>query len=288
MSVVLSPLPKMRFFDDDGLPLDGGKLYTYELGTTTPLTTYQDLNGTYPNANPVILDSEGRCSVWLDAPCTFVLYDKNDVLTSDGGDVDPITGFVQEEDLTAYYTKAECDYRYYTQAEVDAIVVGGGSIRTLKPGDYIDTAGDTAPAGSLVCDGAEYSRTTYDDLYTVIGDRYGEGNGTTTFNVPDWRGLFPRCKDGGAGVDPNAADRTDSGDGTEGDNVGTLQEDDYKSHQHKNYGDSANINTTSVLAGTQAFVKNLTPVYNSGVSTEASGGDETRPKNMYQLRCIVY
>lgn len=61
----LSPTPKLQFFGTDGLPLVGGKLYTYAAGTTTPLATYTDHTGNTANTNPVILDSAGEANVWL-------------------------------------------------------------------------------------------------------------------------------------------------------------------------------------------------------------------------------
>lgn len=62
---VLSPLPKMQFFDANGEPLVGGKLYTYAAGTTTPLATYTSSSGAVSNTNPVILDARGEANVWL-------------------------------------------------------------------------------------------------------------------------------------------------------------------------------------------------------------------------------
>jgi hypothetical protein len=58
-----------QFFDDNGDPLSGGKLYSYDAGTTTPATTYTSSTGSVPNANPIVLDAAGRVSdaVWLDA-----------------------------------------------------------------------------------------------------------------------------------------------------------------------------------------------------------------------------
>lgn len=74
----LAPLAKQRWFDADGAPLAGGKLYTYEAGTTTPKATYVDRNGT-PNTNPVIMDSEGYADVWIDSGYyKFVLKDSLD------------------------------------------------------------------------------------------------------------------------------------------------------------------------------------------------------------------
>ena len=84
---ILTPPPKMQFFDSNGDPLSGGKLYTYEAGTTTPLETYTDYEGLTPNANPVLLDSNGQASVWLGTDkYKFVLYNASDVLQPDGGD----------------------------------------------------------------------------------------------------------------------------------------------------------------------------------------------------------
>lgn len=53
----------------------------------------------------------------------------------------------------------------------------------------------------LFCDGREISREAYPDLFEAIGTTYGEGDGTTTFNIPDRRGYFGRCLDAGAEVD---------------------------------------------------------------------------------------
>lgn len=73
--------PKLQFFDDNGDPLVGGKLYAYEAGTSTPQDTYTDQAGASPNDNPIILDSRGECSVWLDdANYKFTLYDADDNL----------------------------------------------------------------------------------------------------------------------------------------------------------------------------------------------------------------
>lgn len=62
-----------QFFDDNGNPLSGGLLYTYEAGTTTPQTTYTDSNGNVANANPIVLDAAGRVpyQVWLIGTATY-------------------------------------------------------------------------------------------------------------------------------------------------------------------------------------------------------------------------
>lgn len=77
---VLTPSPKMQFFDINGDPLVGGKVYTYEAGTTTPLATYTDNTGAFTNPNPVILNARGEASIWLGAGIyKFRLTDANDV-----------------------------------------------------------------------------------------------------------------------------------------------------------------------------------------------------------------
>lgn len=72
-------------------------------------------------------------------------------------------------------------------------------------GVIMSFAGATAPAGFLICDGSAVSRTTYADLFAVIGTTYGAGNGSTTFNLPDLRGEFIRGADAGRGIDPGRA-----------------------------------------------------------------------------------
>lgn len=52
-------------------------------------------------------------------------------------------------------------------------------------------AGSAAPAGWLMCDGRAVSRAAYPELFSVIGTTYGAGDGSTTFNVPDFRGKMP-------------------------------------------------------------------------------------------------
>lgn len=61
------PVPRQQFFDNNGDPLAGGLLYAYLAGTTTPADTYANVSLTTPNANPVVLDSSGRATIYLDA-----------------------------------------------------------------------------------------------------------------------------------------------------------------------------------------------------------------------------
>jgi hypothetical protein len=73
-----------QFFDDNGVPLAGGKIYTYAAGTTTPQTTYTSYDGLTPNTNPIILDAAGRTpqQIWSTEGLLYkyTVYTSNDVL----------------------------------------------------------------------------------------------------------------------------------------------------------------------------------------------------------------
>ncbi len=152
---------------------------------------------------------------------------------------------------------------------------GSGTIN--PPGSAVAFMGATPPEGWLECNGAAVSRTTFASLFTVISTMYGHGDGSTTFNLPDLRGYFLRGWDHGVGRDPDSASRTDRGDGTTGDNVGTIQDEELKSHAHS-YSQSEYIerfdgNKASATVGTTA-------------STSSVGGNETRPMNVAVMYCI--
>ena len=72
-----------QFLDDNGDPLTGGLLYTYQAGTTTPQATYTSSSGNTPNANPIVLDAAGRVAeeVWLTVGVNykFVLRNSSNV-----------------------------------------------------------------------------------------------------------------------------------------------------------------------------------------------------------------
>ena len=95
MAVFLSPVggAAAQFFTNSGVPLTGGKLYTYAAGTTTPQVTYTSSSGVTAHTNPIILDSAGRVpggEIWINSPpYKFVLNTSADVLIAT---YDNITG----------------------------------------------------------------------------------------------------------------------------------------------------------------------------------------------------
>ena len=84
---------------------------------------------------------------------------------------------------------------------VDADIAPGAAISSSKISGLTGTApptgammlygGTVAPTGWLLCDGSAISRTTQAGIFSVIGTAYGAGDGSTTFNLPDFRGRVP-------------------------------------------------------------------------------------------------
>lgn len=70
-----------------------------------------------------------------------------------------------------------------TVATTPSIVISGG----VPTGMVSQYAGDVAPSGFELCRGQEISRTTFANLFAIIGEKFGVGDGSTTFNVPDIR-----------------------------------------------------------------------------------------------------
>ena len=84
MAVNLSPIGNgFQFFDNNGAPLNAGKIYTYQAGSSTPLATYTSSSGITANANPIILGTSGRPpnDIWLTEGFfyKFILKDSSDV-----------------------------------------------------------------------------------------------------------------------------------------------------------------------------------------------------------------
>lgn len=162
----------------------------------------------------------------------------------------------------------------------------------------------TAPNGYLACDGSAVSRTTYADLFAFLGTMYGVGDGSTTFNLPNYKGMFLRGWANGSSNDPDRSSRTDRGDGTVGDNIGTRQGFINYSHTH-----TASSSTSASGSGGFGWVYpkavetsgatdygygpagisiSASTTTTTTTTVYASGGNETRPINVNVLYCIKY
>lgn len=142
--------------DDDGAILANGTVTAYLAGTTTLETLYEDFDLEEPHANPLTLSASGRAIAFTDERVKLVFHD------SDGNLIRTIDNV----------GTADSD-------------VPTSSSQAIPAGSIIGYGGDTAPAGWLMCDGSAKSRTTYADLFAAIGESYGAGDGSTTFNLPD-------------------------------------------------------------------------------------------------------
>ena len=160
--------------------------------------------------------------------------------------------------------------------------IGSGSL--VPTASVFALATSTVPSGYLECDGAAVSRTTYADLFAAIGTTYGSGNGASTFNVPDLRGEFIRGWDNSRGVDS-------------GRTLGSTQSDENKSHNHTitdpGHNHQVNINVYQQGAGPNASTDMANRAGNTtsststtGISLAASGGTESRPRNVAMMYVI--
>ena len=120
----------------------------------------------------------------------------------------------------------------FTGLGSEAVTVSAGELNGFVGMVAAFAAAPGLPAGWLLCDGQEIVRLDQANLFAFIGTTYGVGDGSLTFNLPDYRGSFLRGQDLGAAVDPDAANRTDRGDGTTGDAIGTKQTAEFESHGH--------------------------------------------------------
>lgn len=141
-------------------------------------------------------------------------------------------------------------------------------MKAVPSGSILYTASNSVPDGWLLCDGTAVSRDEYSDLFAAIGTTYGNGNGATTFNLPDIRGEFIRALDNGRGIDA-------------GRKIGTYQADEFKSHNHISYFAERNLQYPNGVAATDK-----TGSHGGGDDdnpypfTSNTGGDETRPRNI--------
>jgi len=108
-------------------------------------------------------------------------------------------------------------------------------------GTIVEFGGENAPIDWLMCDGQEVSRTTYSELFAVIGTIYGEGDGSTTFNLPDYRGKV------GIGLDSTDTD-FDSIGNTGGEKEHLLVKDEIPGHSH-----SVNVTKSTGGDGTGSY-----------------------------------
>ena len=172
-------------------------------------------------------------------------------------------------------------YKPNELGELQKVVINAGV------GFVLPFYGEVAPPGTLACDGSEVSREAYSELFAVLGTKAGAGDGSTTFNLPDFRGDFIRCVGG------NAAE------------LGVEQEDAIRNfngilHNMVFDGMSDGVKVEGIFqkgstSGIRRYYQALTTgecYYRQSILCYASGSvptaTENRPVNVALLWCIIY
>ncbi|CAB4168989.1 Phage tail collar domain containing protein [uncultured Caudovirales phage] len=279
MTAYTLPNPYPAFFDTDGQPLENGYVWVGQVGLdpqTNPLATFYDAALTIPAQQPLrtlngyLVRNGSPAKVFTNAAdFSILVQDKNAQLV-----------YTATESLASIdaYNKAETDALLATKASIASVYLKAETYSRLEVNNLVSAVATpagavmgfflaSAPAGWLACNGSAQNPATYPALFGAIGNTYG-GNGTTTFLLPDLRGEFLRGLDAGRNVD---AGRT----------LGSFQADEFKSHLHT---ETHNVEAVSGFTNYSSEGGNwLNEVTQN---TSATGGTETRPRNIAVLYCI--
>ena len=196
-TATLSPAPKLQFFDANGNPLVGGKLYSYAAGTTTPLATYTGNTTTTANTNPVILNSRGEAGVWLSSSYyKLKLTDSNDV---EIWTVDNVGGFATMADLTAAIAALTASLASSSGSSMIGFIQAGTSAvattaqakmrETISVKDFGAVGDDTHDDTTNIQAAINYANTIGGDVYFPAGI-YKITNGLTINNSGDTSDTF--------------------------------------------------------------------------------------------------
>lgn len=187
----------------------------------------------------------------------------SDKLSKTGGDV---TGYINmgssKVTSSALPTQPnDLTNKQYVDQAINANSMWIGEIKTLAYPSI-----PTLPQGVEIvpCDGRAISRTTYSQLFSTLGTAFGSGDGSTTFNIPDYRGLFLRGWSGGSGRDSSRV-------------YGQIQQDEFKSHTHTM--NSGGTTDWDAPWSNNAWIATIPDRQTGTKTTNSSGGDETRPVN---------
>jgi microcystin-dependent protein len=174
--------PRAFEVDGNGVPIVGAQLFFYVTGTSTPLDTFANATLTTANPNPVVADSTGHYpDIWLTPTTAYKVAEY-------GPNPDPNTPSTPDNPQgTQIWTAdpvgpAASGVGQNVQGIIGEIRMFGGPSASIPPKWY-------------ACYGQAVSRTDFAAAFSVIGTAWGVGDGTTTFNLPDFRGRL------GAGLD---------------------------------------------------------------------------------------
>jgi len=171
---------------------------------------------------------------------------------------------------------------YYAKA---SDLAGAGS----RPGRFVATFKDTPEPGTLVCNGAAVSRVTYAKLFAEIGTKYGAGDGSSTFNLPNIPDGFALLAANGSAVGSSTAGEVKSHSHT-----ASSWTDTQGAHSHSIRGGLTDIDGGLVGGGRGAQAQTLTTeaggahTHNVGTTINAAGVANNLAAGMRLLICIAY
>ena len=182
-----------------------------------------------------------------------------------------LNDFIVGTGVGTYVKKTPSEIRTILNVEEGATKEPTGSIAFMTH--------TTLPYGYLKANGAAISRTTYANLFALIGTTFGVGDGSTKFNLPDLRGEFIRGFDDGRGVDSGRV-------------LGSSQTDAFQGHWHNLYMVQNSTTGGGIGDNTGAGATLRTDAVREAVSDGTNGtprtSTETRPRNIALMAIIKY
>ena len=299
------PLGRTQYFDNNGNPLSGGKVYNYIPGTTTFKQTWQDSGEIISNTNPVILDAAGRALIYGEGAYRQIVRKSNNDLvwdavtsatgsgggsssTGDGdlvGTIKPWGGITApnqyafaygQELLRASFPALLTAITLTTNVvctSASAILSGIVDTTIINVGANVEvlcmapgtTVLSKTSSSVTVSNNASISTNT-----SAVFFPYGSGNGSTTFNVPDLRGRVVAGRDNMGGVSSNRLQNLYYG--TDPDAIGAAGGADNNTISIGQVNLPAVTLTTTIAAGQGAHTHTITGNILANASSGAAGG----------------
>ena len=230
-------------------------------------------DGTDANSFEVPFGPYYQYLVYGDIGITVFEVDNNNILVQTG-----YHGFcfINKTDSYVYIIRTEDWYYKVVVMKPNTGQIVMSNQGSAPAGSVQMFAGSSAPAGWFLCDGTAISRTSYKNLFAAISTTYGVGDGSTTFNIPDFRGIFPR------GAGSNGTLDNANGDAFSG-TLGTYQNDKMQGHKHHITSFSTTYGAgSSVVAGSYvgAMTEYVSTPDTDGTNGTPRTGTETNPANL--------
>lgn len=265
MSVLLSPIGNgFQFLTTTGLPLSGGQLYTYQAGSSTPLTTYSDNGGTVPNANPIILGVDGRpqTEIWLTQGFNykFILTDSSNNLIQT---YDNLYGILQTAPTVSNTVPS------------GLIAIWSGSVGSI-------------PSGWVLCNGQNSTPDLRNSFVLGAGNSYAVGvtGGSTDAIVPSHT-HSATSSSSGSSSSSSTATVTDSGHSHGLPQAGTSGPSGFYAAAY-NQGYAMSVGTNTATTGITVGVSTTTSTSVSTSTTVATAGVSVTNANMPPYYALAF